>query len=315
VAICDISRAALDRFGNEYGVAKRYARLDTWLADEEIDIAIVSTWGTYHAEVSNTIARSGHVRAILVEKPISSTVAECEEMIGIARDHGVLLTEGYKFRYHPQHIRAKEVLDSGRIGAVRSIQCALSSPLIRYAPRDNWRFHRERGGGSVFDTASYLIHFARYIVGVEPCRVYAVGSYVDFADAEVSASILLEFPNGVVAKLTSSYEYGYCQATAILGSQGWIRMDLPFDQRSVREVEFVEKEELPATVQVYRDNFDTEVYRFTPVNQFEAQLQHLCACLDGDSIPLISPEFSLGNMRAIEATLESIRTGQVVAVQ
>ena len=152
-------------------------------------------------------------------------------------------------------------------------------------------------------------------MGTEPHRVYAFCSFSEqLADVEVSASIMLQFAGDASAKLTSSYQYGYCQATEILGTRGWIRMDLPFDQRSVREQEFVEKEDLSATVQVFLNNFDTEVHEFPPVNQFDLQLRHVCECLDGNASPRIPPEFSLGNMRVIDAVFESIRTGQPVSI-
>ena len=99
--------------------------------------------------------------------------------------------------------------------------------------------------------------------------------FIDSSDADMSAVIQLEFPGGATAQLTTSYQYGYCQATEVLGLTGWIRADLPFDQRSVREQEFVEKEDLPATIEVFHDNFDHEVHRFAPVDQFALQLDHL----------------------------------------
>lgn len=235
VAICDVSEAALRQYGDEFGVSNRYLSLDQMLARESLDLVVVSTWGVHHAEVSNAVARSGKVRAILVEKPISSTAAECEEMITAAREQGVLLAEGFKWRLTPQHLRLDEIIDSGRIGRVMSVQSTLSSPLVHFAPANNWRYDHHRGGGSVYDTAGYLLHFARHVIGTEPRRVYAFGSSSDeFGDVEMSASILLQFPGDASAKLTSSYQYGYCQATEILGTRGWIRRDLPFDQRSVR---------------------------------------------------------------------------------
>ena len=312
IAICDISEKALSRFGEEHGVSKRYTDLQEMLAQEELDIVVVSTWGVHHAQVSNAVARSGKVRAILVEKPISSTAVECEEMIAAARGNGVLLTEAFKWRHDPQHLKIKEIVDSERIGQVMSIQSTFSSPLVRFASPSNWRYYRSRGGGSVYDTAGYLVHFSRHVIGEEPHRVYAVGSYIESSDADMSAAVFLEFPGGATAKLTSSYQYGYCQATEILGTRGWIRADLPFDQRSVREQEFVEKEELPASVHVFHDNFDTEIFRFMPVNQFDLQLDQLCKCLETGLPPRISPEFSLGNMRAIDAIYESMRTGHPV---
>ena len=85
VAICDVSEDALKRFGEEYRVSRRYTRLDDMLSQENLDIVVISTWGVHHAQVSKTVASSGKVRAILVEKPISYTAAECEEMIAVVK--------------------------------------------------------------------------------------------------------------------------------------------------------------------------------------------------------------------------------------
>jgi predicted dehydrogenase len=312
VAICDVSEEALHRFGDEFAVSRRYSHLEDMLNENALDIVIVSTWGVYHAEVCCAVARSGKVRAILVEKPISATATECESMIVAARESGTLLTEGFTFRYDSQHLRVKEIVDSGRLGEVKSIHGTFSSPLVTFAARSNWRFSRERGGSSVLDTASYLIHFARYLIGTEPKRVYAAGSYLRDSDVDASAAIFLQFPANVTANLTSSYEYGYCQSTTVLCTRGWIRVDLPFDQRSARLVEFVEKEDLPAIVTAYHDNFDTEVYQFASKNRFERQLDHLCQCLTTGKPPIISPEFSLGNMRVIDAVFASMRSGQLI---
>ena len=313
VAICDISADALQRFGEEFDVSRRYTDLAEMLDREELDIVVISTWGVYHAELCVAVAGAGKVRAVLVEKPISITAAECEQMISVAGRNGVLLAEAFKWRHDPQHLRVKEIIGTGRIGRPMSIQGTFSSPLIRFAAPTNWRYDRSRGGGSVFDTAGYLIHLARYLFDDEPRRVYASGSPpIEGADVEMSAAMLLQFPGDRTAQLTSSYEYGYCQATQVLGTLGWIRLELPFDQRSVREQEFVEKEDLPATVQVFYDNFNTEVYHFTSVNQFDLQLSHLCNCLATDKPHRIPPEFSLGNMRTIDAVHESIRSGKPV---
>ena len=157
VAICDISAAALQRFGDEFGIQQRFTQLDEMLAQQHLDIVIISTWGVHHAEVGQAAARSGKVRALLVEKPISATVAEYEQMMAVAREHNVLLVEGYKWRHDPQHLRVKEIVDSGRI-----------------------------------------------------------------------------------------------------------QMNLPYDQRSVRDQEFVDQEDLPSRLHVFCDNFNTEVHHFHP---------------------------------------------------
>jgi predicted dehydrogenase len=314
-AACDLSAEAVNAFGDRFRVPNRYTDLDRMLSEERLDIAIVATWGPAHAPVSIAAANSGNVRAILCEKPIAGNAAECEAMVTAARQNGVVLVEAFKWRHDPQHVRIKEIIDSGRIGRVVSVQATFSSPLVRFAEPDNWRYDRRRGGGSVYDTACYLIHFSRFVIGEEPHRAYAVGRFIETADADMTAVIQLEFPGGATAQLTSSYQYGYCQATEVLGLTGWIRADLPFDQRSVREQEFVEKEDLPATVEVFHDNFDHEVHRFAAVDQFALQFDHLVECLETDTPHRIPAEFSLGNMRVIDAVYESMRTRKPVDLE
>ena len=305
-AVCDISEPALNAFGDRYRIPKRHTDLTEMLNDEQFDILIVATWGSSHADISISAAQSGNVRAILCEKPISMTSSECEAMITVARENNVILIEGYKWRHDPQHICIKTLIDEGRIGKVMSVQSTFSSPLVRFAEKNNWRYNRSRGGGSVFDAAGYIIHFARYVIGEEPNRVYATGSFIDSADADMSAAILLEFPGGATAKLTSSYQYGYCQASEVLGTKGWIRADLPFDQRSVREQEFVEEPDLPASLEIFYDTFETETLKFEPVDQFALQLEHVYDCLESGASPRIPPEYSLSNMRIIDAIYESM---------
>src|ERR1044071_1618516 len=79
-AVCDISREAADRFGEQWDVppARRYVSLDALLETEAPDIAVVATWGVTHAETGIRLARSGRVRAILCEKPFTSTGEEAE---------------------------------------------------------------------------------------------------------------------------------------------------------------------------------------------------------------------------------------------
>lgn len=80
------------------------------------------------------------------------------------------------------------------------------------------------------DRAGYLIHFSRYNIGSEPNRVYGSGIFSETADVEMAASISLNFPGAMTARLTSSDQFGYCQATRLLGNHGWMQMDLPYDQ-------------------------------------------------------------------------------------
>ena len=302
VAVCDVSREAADKYRGEFDVLKSYTDLDEMLNKENLDIAIICTWGKFHANLSNQIAKSQKVRAILCEKPITQTGVECQEMVACAKDNNILLAEAFKFRHHPLHIKTKEILDSGQIGTLSSIRstfCTGVSP-DRRKPELNWRFNKEKGGGAVYDLGCYNIHHARFIAGDDPISVYATGEFGDEVDETVST--LFTFPNTVTAQLTFSFREFSSQYFEIAGTDGMLRTELAWNN-----------ENRATSLSVHtRDGIET--HEFEPVYQFLNQIHHLCDCLDTSQAHRIPPENSIGNMKTIDAIYASMHTGQTVSL-
>lgn len=305
-AACDISPTALAAFAGEFSVPRCYRNLQELLDNETVDIAIICTWGTLHKDQSVAIVRSGKARAILCEKPISSTAKECQEMARVANENDVLLLEAFKFRYHPQHLKVKDLLESGRIGDVCSIHATFSSPMIGSTPTDNWRFNRARGAGSIYDTAGYCINLCRYLAGRAPERVFAVGQFGPATGADESTAILLDYPGGITAQISTSYRYCFSQLVTVYCSKGMIRMEMAFNIR--RPMTWCSPS-LPVSIQVSYEDLTTETIGFPAVNQFGEQLKHLCLCLDGQARPRISLQESMENMATIDAIYASMRSG------
>ncbi len=309
-AICDISEDSLSSFGDEFGVARRYTSLRKMLEAEEIDIAIVSTWGPAHAETTVQLADSGKVKAILCEKPFALTATEAEGMADAAQRNGVLLAEGFKYRHHPMHLRAKELVDSGAIGDVRSIRSTLVTPprVLRlknsgsqFLPGRNWRWNRQKGGGSIYDVGCYCIHHARFILDAEPVRVFAVAEHgVEVDDATY---IVLDFADDHAAQISVGYTSWDSQYTEICGTSGMIRMDRAWSN-----------EDKPVTLQL-RTGQGTENIDFEPSFQFGDQLQHLCDCLSLGTPHRISLENSIRQARVIDTAFESLETGRAVEIR
>ncbi|MBI2193909.1 MAG: Gfo/Idh/MocA family oxidoreductase [Planctomycetes bacterium] len=300
-AVCDISREALDRFGGEFGVEKRHVGLESMLKAESLDVAILCTWGVFHAEAAIAAARSGRVRAILCEKPFSSNAAEAEAMARAARESGVLLAEAFKFRHHPQHLKVDEILRSGGIGEVRAVRStfhACCAPEQR-RPEKNWRFNRAQGGGAIYDLGCYAIHHARFVFQAEPTRVFATAQ--QGIEVEEAASLLLEFPGSNTAQISVGFNLASSQYAEIYGSQGMVRVDAAWNN-----------ENQPVTFQVSTTNGAQESHRLPPANQFVLQLRHLLECLATGRPHRIPLEDSIGQMRVLDAVFESFRAHRPV---
>ena len=305
VALCDLSADALQRFGDEHGVEGRHTDLERMLDEENLDTVSICTWGNSHAELAIQVANSQKVRAILVEKPICSNAAECEQMVAAARANGVLLAEAFKFRHHPLHLKLKQLVDDGAIGEVRNIRSTFASlvPAEQIRKELNWRWDPERGGGAVYDLACYCIHHARFIYGCEPETVFAVGRRNERTGIDEQDTILLQFPGGATAEIAVSFRYAGSQYVEIYGTGGKLRADKAWNnenQPTACEAQFIDR--------------GAARFDFAPVFQFALQLQHLCDCLERGATHRISPANSLGQMRVIDAIFSSLESGVVVGI-
>ncbi|MCZ6676987.1 MAG: Gfo/Idh/MocA family oxidoreductase [Candidatus Poribacteria bacterium] len=304
-AICDVSEEALNRYGEEFGVANRYLDLDEMLQTENLDIAIICNWGAYHAETGIQISKSRQVKAILCEKPFTSTAAEAEQMVAAARENGILLAEAFKFRHHPMHLKAKELVDAGAIGEVMTVRSTFCSggggggPETR-KPEANWRFNKAKGGGSIYDLGCYCIHHARFIFGTEPVRVFAASQ--PGLEVEDAAYLLLVFPNDRTAQISVGFNAAGGQYAEICGRAGMIRMDKVWNN-----------ENQPVTLE-HHSQGGVESINFESTFQFAHQLRHLCDCLQTGGPHRIPPENSINQMRVIDAVFESMATGKAVEI-
>ena len=105
VAACDVSQNSIDRFKSQFKIEHTYLDIDQMLAEEDIDIVIICTWGKFHESVGRQIAQSRCPRAILCEKPFTQTAEEAVRLVEAAEDNGVLIAEAFKFRHHPMHLQ------------------------------------------------------------------------------------------------------------------------------------------------------------------------------------------------------------------
>ena len=223
VAIASRDKSKAERAAKELGIPKAYGSYEELLGDAEIEAIYNPLPNHMHVPWSIKAAEAG--KHVLCEKPLSMNVAEARQLIATRDRSGVKIGEAFMVRTHPQWLRTRELIASGRIGELRSIVGVFS-----YFNRDtkNIRNILEVGGGTLMDIGCYPITTSRFIFGEEPARV--IGAFERDPDMKTDRliSAMLDFPSGQ-AVFTCSTQLVPYQRMHVLGTKGRIEIEVPFN--------------------------------------------------------------------------------------
>jgi len=167
IAARDSGRAA--DFARDHGIEHADADYDALIARSDIDLIYNGLPPSRHADLSIAALEAG--KAVLCEKPFAMNAGEAERMVRAAQVSGRPLIEAFHYRYHPAFLRALEIVRSGQLGALRSLEAAFTVE-IPYRPGE-LRHEASLGGGALMDLGCYPLHWARTLLAGEPSGIKA----------------------------------------------------------------------------------------------------------------------------------------------
>ena len=163
---------------------------------------------------------------MLCEKPIGLSVAEAEQLAGVAaRAPKLKVMEAFMYRHHPQWQAARQLVREGRIGQLRTIHTFFS--YFNDDPH-NIRNQRDIGGGALMDIGCYPISLSRFIFDAEPKRVLGQIERDPTTQIDRLTSAVLEFFQGT-ATFTCATQLAPYQRVNIFGTTGRIEIEIPFN--------------------------------------------------------------------------------------
>ena len=191
-------------YARRHGVRKFTTRYEDILEDPDIDAVYIATPPGSHAFYTLEAARHG--KAVYVEKPMARTVEEAQTMVNACRDAGVPLFVAYYRRGQPRFLKAKELIESGALGEVRSFQYLFACPVPGEDPARPWLLSREfAGGGLLYDIGSHMIDSIIFLLG-KPVEVLGRSNNLSRArDTDDLSSALMRFASGVQGTLQLSF--------------------------------------------------------------------------------------------------------------
>ena len=188
---------------------------DALLNDPLVDAVYISLPNHLHCEWTVKALKAG--KHVLCEKPFAMNVAEVELMIQTAKDCDRLLVEAVWSRWHPRMIRMVELVNSGSIGEVNSIDASFTFPA---SIEGNYRQTPEMGGGALFDIGVYPLHAIAAIVGdnaqiaIKKCEVNAGPTGID-----LTTTWQMRINDSITATGLASFEMPEKQSLVVSGEK------------------------------------------------------------------------------------------------
>jgi predicted dehydrogenase len=290
VAIASRQADVARRVADELHIPRAHGSYEALLEDPEVDAVYVPLPNHLHLEWVIAAAEAG--KHVLCEKPLALSAADAQRMVDACEAAGVQLMEAFMYRLHPSWQAVRELVASGRIGRLQSVQSWFS-----YWNDDptNIRNRAAAGGGALMDIGCYAINLSRLLFGSEPERVEASCVRDPEMGIDVLTSALLEFPGGGSATFTCSTRAEPDQRVDIYGTAGRISIGIPFNIPPDRETHvFVTQGGDPPVAP------NTETLTFPIADPYGVEADAFAASvLHGTPVPT-PPADGVANMRVIE---------------
>lgn len=309
------SRKRAEEQAEKYG-GNVYDTAEELLADKSIDAVSICAANYAHAELSIKAMEAG--KHVLCEKPMATTLADCEAMVECAKRTGKFLMIGHNQRLARAHVEAKRLIDQGLIGDIITFRTTFGHggpETWAINPGKNvWFFDKKKAAmGAMADLGVHKTDLIQFLTGQRVVRTTARlvtldkrGEDGELIGVDDNAVCIYEMSGGAFGTMTASWTYYGAEdnSTVLYGTKGIMR--IYDDPAHSIVVKLSDGEE-----QVY----DVEQIQ-TNDNQTKSGVIDLWVeCLKNNTPPEISGESALYAMRAVFASIESSQTGRAVEIE
>ena len=308
VAAADSHQALLGRFEREYH-GRPYSNPETMLDSEELDAVYLYADNASGAELTEQATSRGlHV---LVEKPMSATLAGADRMLAAANAANVRLLVNWPFAWWPQMQHALQMVRAGALGRVWQVRYRAAHA----GPRElgcseffcDWLYDPKRNGpgGAFMDYCCYGAVLARTVLGM-PAQVSALAERLVKQDIDVedNGMLVMNYPQALAVSEGSWTQVGKLSAytTLLYGTEGTLMMEPRLGGRL-----FHASTESPEGVEVSVPELPSENRSATA---------HLAYCVEtgSDALPLCDALICRDTQAILERGIEAANAGRTLTL-
>jgi D-xylose 1-dehydrogenase (NADP+, D-xylono-1,5-lactone-forming) len=283
IAVGSRDTARAESYAREHGIDRGYGRYETLLEDDEVDAVYISLPNGLHVEWTIRALEAG--KHVLCEKPMSRHLDEVERAFDLAEAYGLVLSEGFMWRHHPQTSRLVQLVSDGAIGPLRLVRAVFSFPLaIERGPSDA-RFDPELDGGAMMDVGCYCVSAIRLLAG-EPESLAGMQS-IGPSGVDVVFAGTMRHAGNVISHFDCGFVVPRRAGLEVLGEDASLFVPTPF---VVTE----------PGIELRRDGA-VEQLAVEDVDSYLLELDNVSGAILGDSPLLLGRDDAEGQARTIEA--------------
>jgi predicted dehydrogenase len=281
-------------YAEQFGIPRAHGSYEALLADPGVEAVYVSLPNAMHVEWTIRALEAG--KHVLCEKPMDRRPQEVAQAFAVAAREGLVLSEAFMWRHHPQTRRLRELLVEGAIGDVRLVRASFSFAL---AGDGDVRLDAALHGGSLMDVGCYCVSGARLAAGGEPVSALAE-RVTGPSGVDVRFAGVLRFDRDLLAVIDCGLDIPARDELEIVGSQGRIVLADPWHCRN-------------PLVSLERDGKAWFV-EVEAADSYRLELEDTAAAIRGERAPLLGREDALGQAHTLAALEQSAAEGRAVAV-
>jgi D-xylose 1-dehydrogenase (NADP+, D-xylono-1,5-lactone-forming) len=296
IAVSSRDGARAEAYAAEHGIERAYGSYEALLEDDDVEAVYIPLPNSLHVEWTLRALEAG--KHVLCEKPFSRRPDEAERAFDLAESAGLVLSEGFMYRHHPQTARIAELVAEGAIGRLRIVRAAFSFPLAAVHGPEDARFRPELDGGALMDVGCYCVNTIRFLAG-EPEHVSAE-QVVGPSGVDVVFAATLSLPDAVVGHFDCAFVTPRRGELEVVGEEGVLAVADPWH---VYE----------PSIEVRRADGGEHV-AVEPANSYRLELENVGDAIRGGAPLLLARDDAVPQARAIDALYRAAEAAVPVPV-
>lgn len=217
-AVASRDQARAEAFAKEEGFLNAYGSYEAMLADEQVQLVYVATPHSHHSDHMKLCLKHG--KAVLCEKAFTGNARQAEEVLTLAKEKGVFLTEAIWTRYMPSRKMINDLIAGGEIGRPKLLTANLGYH-IEHVER---MVKPELAGGALLDLGVYVLNFASMVFGNDVVRMESSVAMLP-TGVDHTENITLHYADGRTAHLLATMMAGTDRHCVVYGDKGYLTVD------------------------------------------------------------------------------------------